>query len=94
MTTAYQQVVFALSKNLESFEKSIDTCDIHQMLDGNVAFVETLKNANKAFESLPQKVKSDEITTHNKSKQLVQRYFDVRNKINDACSCVSSPHRS
>lgn len=89
----YQQAVFALSKSLESFEKSIKSCNIHNMLDENVAFVETLKNSNRTFESLPPKIKNTEMGTHNKSKELVRKYFNLRGKINDACSCMSVPYR-
>lgn len=89
MTTVYQQVVFTLGKSLESFEKSINSCNIHKMLDENVAFVETLKNANKTLEHLPPNVRSSEAETYNKSKEIVLKYFKVRGKINDACSCMS-----
>jgi hypothetical protein len=92
MTTTYQQAIFTLSKSLESFEKSIDSCNIHKMLDENVAFVEILKNANKTFESLPPKTRSTEVGTYNKSKELVRKYFTIRGKINDACSCMSVSH--
>lgn len=94
MTTAYQQIVFALNQNLKSFEKSIASCDIHQMLDENVAFIETLKNANKTYESLPPNIRSTETGTHNKSKELVQKYFGVKSGIYEACSCVSASHRT
>lgn len=52
--TTYQQVVFILGKSLESFEKSINTCNIHNMLDENV-------NVNKTFESLPPNVQRTEV---------------------------------
>lgn len=94
MTTVYQQVVFTLDKSLESFEKSINSCNIHKMLDENVAFVETLKNANKTFESLPPDVRNTELGTRDKSKEIVRKYFTVRGKINDACSCMSVSHMS
>lgn len=92
--TIYQQVVFTLGKSLESFEKSINTCNIHRMLDENVTFVEALKNANKTFESLPPNVQRTEVGTRNKSKAFVQKYFIIKGKINDACSCMSVPSRS
>jgi hypothetical protein len=94
MTIAYSQMVFALSQNLKTFEKSIESCDIHKMLDENVTFVETLRNVNNTFESLPSKVKSAEIKAHNQSKELVRKYFGAKNRIYDACSCTSASHRS
>lgn len=94
MTTTYEQTVFSLGKSLESFEESINSCDIHRMLDKNVEFVETLKNANRTFEMLPQKIKSTEMGTHHKSKELVQKYFHAKGKIDQACSCMSVSHRS
>ena len=94
MTTAYQQTVIVLNQNLAAFEKSIDSCNINKMLDENITFVDTLRNANNIFESLSPKVKYDEASTRNKSKDLVRKYFNTKNRIDETCSCMSATHRS
>ena len=84
---------FSPGRSLESFEKSINSCDIHRMLDKNVEFVETLKNVNRTFETLPPNIKSAEMKTRHISEELVQRYFNAKGKIDRACSCMSVSHR-
>jgi hypothetical protein len=94
MITAYQQMVSVLRENLRSFEKSIDSCNVHKMLDENMIFVDTLRNANKTFESLSPMVKRKEVDAHNKSNELVRKYFSSKGRINETCSYMTKTHRS
>jgi len=94
MVTEYQQRIFILSKNLELFKKSVSSCDIPNMLDNNIVFIDTLRNANKMFESLDPKSKYAEENTSRKSKELVTQYFDTKGRINNMCSCTLVENRS
>jgi len=87
--TEYKQMIFILNKNLYAFKKSVKSCDIPSILDNNIVFIDTLRNANKIFESLSPKAKIDNATTNDKSKELAMQYFDVRSRINSICSCVT-----
>ena len=87
METKYKENVWALGKNLDLFKKSVLTCNIADILDSHTAFVETLKNTNKTFESLSPTSKQEEDNELFKSKSIVKQYFDARANINTICSC-------
>lgn len=88
MTTEYQQRISILSKNLELFKKSVHSCDIPGMLDNSIIFIDTLRNADNMFGSLPQQLQVAETDAFDKSKKLVTQYFDIRGRINRVCSCT------
>ena len=87
METTYKEKVWALGKNLDLFKKSVLTCNVGDILDSHTAFVETLTNANKAFETLSPRSKGEEGSELRKSKSFLKEYFDTRASINMVCTC-------
>ncbi len=85
MITKYQDSVSILRHRVETFGKSVKSCDITKMLDDNTMFIETLKYSNNIFESLPQKDKIAEKETFDNSKFLVDKYFKIKSIIKDNC---------
>ncbi len=93
MKTKYQDSIAILQKRIDLFRKGVESCDMINMLDNNVALVETLRHSDKIHMSLSPKEKQIEENTFQKSKDLVSQYFHIKSDIGRTCRCQLLDHK-
>lgn len=89
MISKYKDRVATAEQNLKFFEKSVQECNIPVMLDNSLQFIDTIKNADSLYLSLPSKIKENEKNIKRKSHALLERYFEIRSHIGYLCECKS-----
>lgn len=90
MMSEYRQRISILNQSLQIFKNSAQSCNIIDMLENNMQFIETLKRADDLYMKLPPHEKKDEKETFNRSKILVQQYFNIKGSAARKCKCTSS----
>ena len=87
----YKDRISTIEQTLRLFNKSVEECNIHVMLDNSRQFLEAMKNADNLYFGLPPKIQESERKTKIKSKTLLEQYFDIKSRIGYFCECRSHP---
>ncbi len=88
LSNVYRQKVSEFEKRIDSFR--ILPCNISRIIEDVISVKNSMKDADDFYMNMSEDLKEQEISTFQKSNELVRKYNMIMRNIGKVCECKPS----